>query len=529
MGLSSRVAALWLPLLGVLFFCHWFSSQVLASQISVDLVVPLYKSQILSLEQEPSRVSIGNPDIADIVLLRGEQVHIVGKTLGSTNVVLWDRRDRIFKSVNVEVTHDLATLKKKLHLMMPSENINVYSAQEKLIVEGQLSSAANVSAALKVAEGYLPSCESGSGVSNEENSNTTDSSAAGADNKGCGSAEVVNLLSVSGAQQIMLEVKVAEMSRTFLRSLDTNLNVLDFGGNSRFGAINGGASWPNALVENEEIPFAAAGIPDGSTPIIGPVVDKFDPATPSISDKGLFFQDLVGDTFFQAALELSRSKGLAKILAEPNLTTLTGRAAEFLSGGEFPVPVPQNGRTSIVFKDYGVKVKFLPTILDAGRISLDLDIVVSEVSEGRQVDVASAGTSGVFLIPSLTKRGVSNTVELANGQTIGIAGLIQDNVREVVNRLPGLGDVPVLGQLFRSQQFVSGQSELVIFVTAHLAKPIVADKVRLPTDSFVPPSDLEFYLLGRMESRKGPLASAGDSPDVSIGGGVDGVSFGHDL
>jgi len=489
----------------VLLLCCVVSPQLKATED--ELILPLYKSEILALGTKPMRISIGNPGIADIVVLRNEQVHIVAKSLGTTNAVFWDHQDRIFQSINIEVTHDLSSLKQKLFRMLPNERINVYSAQEKLILEGEVSSASNVSAAMKVAQGYLPDCEG----------------------SGCGAAEVVNLLQVVGSQQIMLEVKVAEMSRTFLRSLDTDLNLLDFGADKTFGALNGGGSWPNALIDNEEVPFIPFGVADGTTPIIGPVVGKFAPNTPSISDKGLFFQDLVGDTMFRAALEFSRSKGLAKVLAEPNLTTLTGRPAEFLSGGEFPVPVPQDGRTSIVFKDYGVKVKFLPTILELDRISLDLDIIVSELSEGRQVNVGSAGVNSVFSIPSLTKRGVSSTVELSNGQTIGIAGLIQDNVREVITKLPGIGDVPILGQLFRSQEFVSGQTELVIFVTAHLAKPIDKDKIVLPTDNFVPPNDMEFYLLGRMESRKASDKKSASADTPALAGGLDGLSFGHDL
>lgn len=498
-----------------------------ASTVQQDrLTVAQYQSEILNLEKTPARVSVGNPDIADIVLLRGGQVHIVGKTLGTTNVVFWDRSDLIFQSVTIEVTHDLTSLKRKLHSMMPTEPIRVYSAQEKLILDGEVSSMSSANAAVKVAEGYLSACSG----------DTSDTSS-------CGNAEVVNLLKVIGSQQIMLEVKVAEISRTFLRTLDTDLTVLDIGPNQRLGAVNGGASWPNALVQNELVPFAAAGVADGAQPTIGPMVDTFDPNTPVISDKGLFFQDLAGDTFFQAALELSRSKGLAKVLAEPTLTTLTGRPATFMSGGEFPVPVPEDGSTSIQFKNYGVLVEFLPTILDRERISLDLDIAVSEVSQTQSVDVGSTGTGGVYFIPSLTKRGVTSTVELANGQTIGIAGLIQDNVNEVVSKLPGLGDIPILGQLFRSQQFASGQTELVIFVTAHLAKPIDEENIILPTDSFVPPSDLEFYLLGRMEARPSQQNTPdGASTDNSyradgidkpytpgLTGGIDGLAFGHDL
>ncbi len=500
----------------VLAICCFMYSTLSANTDEMDLVIPLYKSSILDLNKKPMRVSLGNPAIADIVVLRNDQVHVAAKALGTTNVVFWDRNDRIFQSLNIEVTHDLASLKKKLHNMMPEEAIKVFSAQEKLILSGEVSSATNVGAAIKVAQGYLPGC----------NAQPNDNVDSGDGALSCGNAEVVNLLKVVGSQQIMLEVKVAEMSRTFLRTLDTDLNLLNFA--SGAGVTNGGSSWPNVLVNNEEVPFLAGGIPDGSVPIIGPVVSKFQPNTPNISDKGLFFQDLVGDTFFHAALELSRSKGLAKVLAEPNLTTLTGRPAEFISGGEFPVPVPQDGRTSIVFKDYGVKVKFIPTILDSDRISLDLDIIVSDLSEGRQVSIASTGASSVFSIPTLTKRGVSSTVELADGQTIGIAGLIQDNVREVITTLPGIADIPILGQLFRSQEFISGQTELVIFVTAHLAQPIASDQIKLPTDSFVPPSDLEFYLLGRMESRA--AVDQKTSPTLTpLAGGVDGLSFGHDL
>lgn len=488
------------------------------------LSVPLFQSDILTLSKSPSRVSVGNPDIADIVLLRGGQVHVVGKALGATNVVFWDQSDIIYQSVTVEVTHDLGSLKRKLYTMMPDEPIRVYSAQEKLILKGQVSSATNVHAAVKVAEGYLPHCT-------EEPSEAS----------GCGNAEVINLMKVVGSQQIMLEVKVAEISRTFLRTLDTDLTLLDIGPNQRFGAVNGGASWPNTTVQNELVPFTQAGIATGSQPVIGPMVDTFDPNTPLISDKGLFFQDLAGDTFFQAALELSRSKGLAKVLAEPTLTTLTGRPATFMSGGEFPVPVPEDGSTSIQFKNYGVLVEFLPSILDQDRISLDLDIAVSEITQTQSVDVGSVGTSGVFFIPSLTKRGVTSTVELKNGQTIGIAGLIQDNVNEVITKLPGLGDIPILGQLFRSQQFASGQTELVIFVTAHLAKPIEEKNIKLPTDSFVPPSDLEFYLLGRMEARPKKQSATDQSAATTtrgqtdsltthgLTGGIDGLAFGHDL
>ena len=486
------------------------------SGLTSELVLTLYKSGILELRKSPSRVSIGNDSIADILILRGNQVHVLGKALGSTNVVFWDSSERIFATVNIEVTHDIASLKKKLFQMMPSENIRIYSAQESLVLEGPVSSAANLNAALKVAEAYLPECIS-SGDSGGE---------AEANSQSCEKAEVVNLMTVSGSQQVMLEVKIAELSKTVRRSWDPKLHFIDFTNPTRFGAVTDGLSFPDVLVNGERVPFVPAGTASGQSPIIGPVVNELAPNAQIIADNGLFFSDLTGDTLFSAAIEFSKQNGLAKILAEPTLTTLTGRTAEFHSGGEFPIVTSTFQGTTVVYKDYGVSVKFLPTILGS-TINLDVEIEVSEIDDTRAQTVSGGdGTSGVFAFPFLTSRSVSNTVELSNGQTLGIAGLIQDDVDEVFSRIPGLGDIPVLGHLFRSQQFQSGQTELVVFVTPHLAKPIAPEKIRLPTDSFVPPNDMEFYLLGRMEALQDPEIV---DHRTRFDPGFDGVTFGHDL
>lgn len=505
----------------LLFFLQLPVNTVYASERDA-LSLPLFKSGIIELEKSPSQISVGNPGIADILVLKGSQIHVIAKALGSTNVVFWDSDGLIFATVDVEVTHDLDSLKEKFFTLLPDENIGVHSAQEKLVLKGEISNAANLQAALDIADGFLPECiepvsDSPSTVDGESTNE-----------EGCEKAQVVNLLTIGGSQQVMLEVKIAEISRSVVKTLDTDLNILNFDGNSRFGAVNGGASFPNALTpEGLEVPLASGGIFDGSISPIGPAVDTFEPTTPSIADKGLFFSRLLGDSFFQVALEISRERGLAKILAEPNLTTLTGRSAEFISGGEFPIPVPTgDGAVGIEFRRFGVAVDFLPTIIDGSRISLDLDISVSEIASTNTISLGLIGTDSVFAVPSLSVRGASSTVELRNGQTIGIAGLIQDNVTEIFNELPGLADIPVLGQLFKSQEFVSGQTELVIFVTPHLAKPILPENIRLPTDTFVPPNDFEFYILGKMSSFKKP-----PKPDHSLkgDGGFDGVKFGHKL
>ena len=522
---KSNLLTITILLAGLFLSSSWIrtaSAQQGGSDLTSELVLTLYKSGILELQRTPARVSIGNDSIADILILRSNQVHVLGKALGSTNVVFWDASDRIFATVNVEVTHDLPSLKKKLFQMMPSEEIRMYSAQENIILEGSVTSAASLNAAIKVAEAYLPEC-----ISSSIDRSGGEGSEAESNSDSCSKAEVVNLLKVKGSQQVMLEVKVAEMSRTFRRVWDPQLHFLDIGNSSRFGATTNGSSFPEVLnAEGLRTPLIPAGVADGSTPLIGPMVREFLPTPQSLTDFGLFLSDLTGDTLFSAAIEISKQNGLAKVLAEPTLTTLTGRTAEFHSGGQFPIVTRSLEGTQVIYKDYGVGVKFLPTILGE-TINLDIDIEVSEIDDTRAQTVSGTdGTSGAFAFPFLTTRSIRNTVELTNGQTLGIAGLIQDDVDEILSKLPGIGDIPILGNLFRSQRFQSGQTELVIFVTPHLAKPIDPDKIRLPTDSFVPPNDLEFYLLGRMESLQEPETI---HRRRSLDGGFDGVSFGHDL
>lgn len=500
---------------------------VMAAQaVAVDsstASVPLYKSTVVSLPRAATRVSVGNPGIADILIMRSRELYVVGKALGSTNVLAWDSSGNVFANLNVEVTHDLASLKDKLHQLLPDESINVQSAQEQLILSGQVSSAAKADAAKTLAMGFLPECIAavsdapGSGAGGQRLPTTRVADV------NCKKGAVLNMLQVGGANQVMLRITVAEMARSIVRKLDANLNIMRFGRNLSGGLVNGGASFPDAL-DPDGLLTPIFGGPQG---VIGPAVDAFSPNTPVIDGAGAFLSYLNGNTFVEAVIDISKRRGLAKILSEPTLTTLTGQEAQFLSGGEFPVPVPQGGTfnsTTIEFKEFGVGVKFLPVVLDTGRINLAINVSVSELSSDNTVTLTSGGTNATFVIPSLTKRSAISTVELGDGQTIGIAGLINDNMQEFVDKFPVLGDLPILGALFRSQQFKSGQSELVIFVTPYLAKPISPEQVRLPTDGFVAPSDTDFYLLGRLSgTRRSKPAGA------ITGQRAPNTHFGHDL
>lgn len=507
------------------------------SDVSAVYEVPLYKSTIVQLRRAIKRVSVGNPGVADILVIRGSELYVVGKALGSTNVVTWDDDGRVFANFDVEVTHDLDTLKTRLHQVMPGEKIKVYSAQERLVLAGEVSSTSRMQSALDLANGFLPDCiaaESDAPVTPVTGSRSGSKAGGGT----CKVGTVVNLMQVGGAQQVMLKVTVAEMARTVVKKLDSNLNFLRFGSRMAGGAVAGGASFPPALDQDGLLhpifadPSSGFGSTGGAGPVspIGPPVSMLNPGSPGIDSTGVFLSYLEGNNFVQAVIDISKRNGLAKILSEPTLTTLTGQQAQFLSGGEFPVPVPSGGglnTVTIEFKEFGVGVKFLPVVLDSGRINLEVAVSVSELSSDNPVVLSTPGSNSTFVLPSLTKRSASSTVELADGQTIGVAGLISDNVREFVDKFPGLGDLPIIGALFRSQEFQSGQTELVMFVTPHLARPIAPHEMQLPTDTYQPPNDIGFYLLGSMEHRKDPPDRRG--PSAAATTEAPRGSFGHDL
>ena len=419
-----------------------------------SVAVPLYKSRIIGLNTPAARVSVGSPEVADILILQSTQLYVLGKDIGTTNILLWDSDDILIGTLNVEVTHDLQSLKEKLFRLMPEEKIEVYSAQRNIVLAGRVSNISYMNAALQIARGYFTQISAGV----EADTFELEQSISTREDRSVG--EVINLMSVGGVHQVMLEVKVAEIKRTELKKLDVRFNSL-FTGSSRWnwGAANGGF--------------------EGNAPLTGPI---------PVDDKGLFGSFLSENAIFNVAFDAANRNGLAKILAEPTLVTMSGHEARFVSGGEFGYTVQGgiNGN-SIEFKEFGILVGFLPLVLDSGRISLKLDISVSELS----------GAS-VLGVPSLDKRGATSTVELADGQTIGLAGLIDEQLSDEVSKFPGLGSLPILGALFRSKEFQKNETELLILVTPHLAKPLVPAEIQLPTDYVVEPSAFGWYMQGSL-------------------------------
>jgi pilus assembly protein CpaC len=425
-----------------------------------SLTVPLYKSEIVRLTVPAARVSVGNPDIADLIILQSTQLYVLGKNLGTTNVLLWDRSDILIGTVNVEVTHDLQSLKEKLYRLLPQEKIEVYSAQRNIVLAGQVSNITKMNAAIAIAEGYF------SQMAAVESETFELSQQGGGTQKERSFGEVINLMIVGGVHQVMLEVKVAEIVREEMKRLDVRFTALLTGNNNwEWGAVN-----------------------DGN--LVPPPEVQFTPGNLFIEDKGFFASYLSEDALFNLAFDAAKENGLAKILAEPTLVAISGEKAEFLSGGEvgFLVRGDIGEPATTEFKDFGISVAFLPVVLDSKRISLELDIEVSELAP-----------APVFQAPAFVTRRAKTTVELADGQTLGIAGLISERFDETVIKFPGLGSIPVLGALFRSQSFDKKETELLILVTPHLVKPIIPAEVELPTDNIVESGDFGWFMQGKLQ------------------------------
>lgn len=483
--------------------------------------VAVNRSDFINLERyqratggtKVSGVTVGNAEVADVTILDPTHLYISGKKLGATNVILLcgKGKDPCGLNLDLEVTHDLGGLKAKLYELFPEETPKVLSSQGSIVLAGQVSSLQKMDAILKVAETFLLQGEQqpseikasptlvttnlGNSAGSQASGRQPGSSPGAPQGQG---TQVINLMQVGGPQQVMLGVTVAEIDRRLARDFKVDFSAIGTSGDFSSGAVGG-----NALVS--ALTDAAA---------VGASV---------INPYGMFFRFIGHDVKVKTVINAAKENGLAKILAEPNLTVISGQDADFLSGGEFPIPVPQNmgvggaSTVTIQFKPFGVMLKFLPVVLDTGRISMKLNIDVSEISADNAV-VLPAG-NGTFVIPSLTKRSANSSLELDDGQTLGIAGLINDSMRETISKFPGLGDIPVLGQLFTSQKYLKNETELVIFVTPHLVKPIAAGSIQLPTDKFIDPSDAEYYLMGRTEGRKMPTRA---KSGLSYTGGLRG-------
>ncbi|NOD93003.1 general secretion pathway protein [Ruegeria sp. HKCCD4884] len=400
------------------------------------LDVPMNRAIVVESEQPFAELSIANAGIADISSLSDRTIYVLGKAPGLTTLTLFDGAGNLLANVRVRVSPDVTEFKERLRQILPDEPIEVRTANDGIVLSGTVSGSAKLARALELAERYAPE-------------------------------RVSNLMSVGGVQQVMLKVRFAEMNRSVAKSLTASLG---FGGGDTtggFNTLNNQFALNNAL--NNNIPALQA------------------------NTGAILFGFGAGSTQVRLLLEALETKGLARSLAEPNLSALSGQEASFLAGGEVPIPVPQEeGVVTIEFKPFGVEMDFIPRVVDGDLINLEMATAVSSIDDSS--DFTINGDS----VPSFITRRAKTTIELRDGESFAIAGLIQDDFADLSNQVPWLGDVPILGALFRSADYRREQSELVVIITAHLVTPTRGEALALPTDRVKPPSEFDLFVNGQV-------------------------------
>jgi len=444
-----------------------FSATVVdTSQLSQRVAVAIHRSAIVATSVELARADVIAAEIADVQTVSPTELLVRGKSYGQTNVILWDKNDQQYV-LEVSVELDLQQLNEALKTLDPQSGAKATSVMGNVVLTGTVSSAERAQRMVSLAGLFLPPPASGADAT-----------------------VVQNHLDVAGEQQVLLRCTVAEVARSAMRELSINGFLAGENFKDMFllnqiagiNPINMGAAADSLVTRN--LPFITGedGIPVSDQTVLS-----------------LGFPRAQMQLFIRALADNS----LASILAEPNLLAISGETATFLAGGEFPIPVPQGnqGQVTIEFREFGVRLNFTPIVREHQRIRLR---IAPEVSE---LDFTAAVTIEGFVVPGLRARATETTVEVGNGQTVAIAGLLNEQVRGLASRVPGLGDVPVIGALFRSVNFQRSLSELVILVTPELVAPLDAHQpVTLPTDGRQDPDDFELYILSMLEG--GQLADA---------------------
>lgn len=444
------------------------------------------KSRTFRVETAFSSIVAGSPDIIDVKSLSDHLIYIQGKKTGTTNVILFDSSMKQIGILDVEVNLDIGNLQQNIYSSTGTRGIRVSASEGQVVLSGIAADAVAAERAMTIAKGSVPE----GGI-------------------------VVNAMSVAAPQQVMLEVRFLEVNRAAGRDLGVNLMAANANGtniaNSGLGSVVAAGRTPIGGINTNNGAFGAGGgqvgaTPTGSLPVLGTIgtlVGSAGGIAPapfgSLLTSILRTSNGGSVDLLITALE---TKGLARRLAEPNLTTLSGDAARFLAGGEFPVPIPSNTTSgfptvTIEYKKFGVELAFVPTVLSRGVINLRVEPSVSEL------DFANAITIQGTTVPSLTRRDARTTVELRDGQSFAIAGLLQTRNQQDISQLPWIGSVPVLGTLFSSKSYQQQETDLVIIVTPRLVAPAApGQQLASPLDSRLPANDVDFFLNGQMEVRK---------------------------
>lgn len=428
-----------------------------------QLNVPMNRAVVVESDIPFAELSIANPGIADISSLSDRTIYVLGKSPGLTTLTLLDASGQLITNVDVRVAADVSEFKERLRQILPGERIEVRTANDGIVLSGVVSSTQRLQRALDLAERYAPE-------------------------------RVSNLMSVGGVQQVMMKVRFAEMQRNVSKSLSSSLAL---NGAIDGTGINGGT---------------------GTTATSGGVTGSLGGSVPAVNQNAgaVLFGFNAGSVQVGLLLEALEQKGVVRFLAEPNLVALSGQEARFLAGGEYPVPVAQtDNRISVEFKPFGVELSFIPRVVDKDVINLELKASVSAIDPTNSVILGNG-----IEISAFTRRETSTTVEMRDGESFAIAGLLTDDFTDNSSQLPWIGDVPVLGALFRSADYQRSQTELVIIVTSHLVTPTQGEALALPTDRIKPPTEKDLFLYGRTSegTRTPKQGAAGEVAKQDFGG-----------
>lgn len=448
---------------------------------SQEIVLSIGKGQLVSVPGTMADVFVANESVADVQIKSQRQLYVFGKAGGETTIYASNARGDVIFSANIRVGSNIGSIDQMMALAMPDAKINVSTmGANTVLLTGTVAAPEDAAEAERLVQAFL-----GEG------------------------ANVITRLKTATPLQVNLQVKIAEVSRSLLREVGGNIQMADATSGFRFGVGTGRPIGGRAF--NYDGPLGAGSaaaqtsitLPDGSS-VIGPSVDSA--GGTSLAALGrLFGLNMLG------AMDLSERLGLVTTLSQPNLTALSGETATFLAGGEFPIPISQGlGQVAIEFREFGVSLAYTPTVLSNGRISLRVRPEVSELSSQGSI------TLNGFQVPALTTRRTETTVELGSGQSFMIAGLMSSNSQRSLEKAPGLGDVPILGNLFRSREFRRGETELVIVVTPFLVRPVDARDIKLPTDGYASSTELA-QLLG-YQDHAGVLGSERPGPTAAPGG-----------
>lgn len=444
------------------------------SAVAKNIGIPTNRSQLFEFNTDLGEVVVANPDIADVYAHGTRQLTIIGKSMGETTIRAIGKDGKVIETYTVSVGYDLPAIRKALKQFIPDENIGVEMVNTKVALTGKVSSAMVSDRAVQVATAFV---QQGAGAQ----SAPAAASAASAGGSGSDVSPVLNFMQVASSQQVMLRVRVGEVQRDALKQLGFDW--------STFGS-------PGNL-------FYQLGIGSGVERFIADSDGAFNIESSAATRGYTRFGWTKGGTTVDTLIKSLESDGLFKLLAEPNLVAISGEEAEFLAGGEIPLPIPQPGSgggssITIEYKPFGVSVKFKPYVLTQNRLRIEVQPEVSAL------DSANAVLISGFSVPALTTRRARTTVELAPGESFMIAGLLKDEVRASVDQLPGVKELPVIGALFRSTEFQRNESELVIAVTPYIVDPLKNADIKLPTDNFVAPTQMDMLFYGSLSGTPNP-------------------------